>query len=91
MDSNARGVNRPAQALPAPERGTNQRFTRHGDFLRSAMSARAPAGSVKKKGSEAIVDISDIKNGDGASVLIIHVAAVSWAITQITRDYAGNP
>jgi hypothetical protein len=44
------------------------------------MSARAPAGSVnKKKGSEATVDNSEIINGDGVSIFIIHVAAVSWA------------
>jgi hypothetical protein len=48
------------------------------------MSARAPAGSVnKKKGSEATVDRSEIKNGDGVSICIIHIAAVSWAATQV--------
>jgi hypothetical protein len=48
------------------------------------MSARAPAGSVnKKKGSEATVDRSEIKNGDGVSIFIIHMAAVSWAATQV--------
>jgi hypothetical protein len=42
------------------------------------MSAREPAGSVnKKKGSEATVDSSEIKNGDGVSTFIIHIAAVS--------------
>ena len=48
------------------------------------MSARAPAGSVnKKKGNEATVDRSEINNGDGVSIFIIHVAAVSWAATQV--------
>jgi len=48
------------------------------------MSARAPAGSVnKKKGREATVDRSEIKNGDGVSICIIHIAAVSWAATQV--------
>jgi hypothetical protein len=48
------------------------------------MSARAPAGSVnKKKGNEAIVERSEIKNGDGVSVFINQVAAVSWAATQV--------
>ena len=37
----------------------------------------------KKKGSEATVDSSEIKNGDGVSVFIIHIAAVSWAATQV--------
>jgi hypothetical protein len=42
------------------------------------MSAKAPAGSVsRKKGSEATVDITDIKNGEGVSMFIIQVAAVS--------------
>jgi hypothetical protein len=53
------------------------------------MSARAPAGSVnKKKGSEATVDNSEIINGDGVSIFIIHVAAVSWAATQIPETKA---
>jgi hypothetical protein len=48
------------------------------------MSARAPAGSVKKKkGNEATVDRSEIKNGDGLSILIIQVAAVSCAATEV--------
>jgi hypothetical protein len=57
--------------------------------FRSTMSARAPAGSVnKKKGSEATVDNSEIINGDGVSIFIIHVAAVSWAATQIPETKA---
>jgi hypothetical protein len=48
------------------------------------MSARAPAGSVSKKnGNEAAVAKSEIKNGDGVSVLINQVAAVSCAATQV--------
>ena len=48
------------------------------------MSARAPDGNVnKKKGNEATVDRSEINNGDGVSIFIIHVAAVSWAATQV--------
>src|SRR5215470_10765830 len=48
------------------------------------MSARAPAGSVNRKnGIEATVDISDRKKGDGVSVFITHVAAVSCAATQV--------
>ena len=42
------------------------------------MSASAPAGRVnKKKGREAIVDITEIRNTDGVSVFMTHVAAVS--------------
>ena len=38
-------------------------------FLRSTLSASAPAGRVKRKnGSEAMVDISDSKKGDTPSV-----------------------
>jgi hypothetical protein len=48
------------------------------------MSAIAPAGSVsRKKGSEAMVEISEIKNMDELSVFIVQVAAVSCADTQI--------
>jgi hypothetical protein len=36
-----------------------------------------------KNGSEATVDISDIRRGDGVSVFITQVAAVSWAATQV--------
>ena len=47
-------------------------------FLRSAMSASAPAGKVKrKKGNDAAVDNSDSKKGDGDSVFITQVAAMS--------------
>jgi hypothetical protein len=42
------------------------------------MSARAPAGSVKKKnGNDATVDISDKKIGVCVTELIAQVAAVS--------------
>ena len=62
----------------------NQRFTRQSNFFRSSISARAPAGSVnRKKGNEATVDRTEIKNGDGVSIFIIQVAAVSWAATQV--------
>jgi len=47
-------------------------------FLRSAMSASAPAGKVKrKKGNDAAVDNRDSKKGDGDSVFITQVAAMS--------------
>jgi hypothetical protein len=36
-----------------------------------------------RKGSEATVDISDIKKGDAVSVFITQVAAVSWAATHV--------
>ena len=71
----------------------NQRFIRIRNFLRSTVSARAPAGSVKRKnGSEATVDMSDIRRGDEVSVFITHVVAVSWAATHVpeTRLAAHN-
>ena len=47
------------------------------------MSAKAPAGNVnKKKGRDAAVDNSERYKGDGVSVFITHVAAMSWAETQ---------
>src|ERR1700722_7598671 len=62
----------------------SHRFITTSSFLRSTISASAPAGRVKiRKGSEATVDINDIKKGDGVSVLITQVAAVSWAATHV--------
>jgi hypothetical protein len=37
----------------------------------------------RKKGSEPSVDISEIKRGDPVKEFIIHVAALSWAATQV--------
>ena len=75
--------NQPRIAKPAAA-AANQRFTRQSNFFRSTISARAPAGSVnKKKGSEATVERTEIKNGDGVSIFIIQVAAVSCAATQV--------
>jgi len=46
----------------------------------------------RKNGNEATVDISDIRRGDGVSVFITHVVAVSWAATHVpeTRLAAHN-
>ena len=55
----------------------NQRLIPQSKFLQSTMSAKVPPGNVnRKKGSEAAVDMSDIKSGDGASIFIVQVAAV---------------
>src|ERR1700756_1700722 len=62
----------------------NPILTKQISFRRSTLSARAPAGSVnRKKGSEATVDISEIKNGDPVKILIVQVAALSWAATKV--------
>ena len=54
------------------------------NFFRSTLSARAPAGSVnRKKGSDATVDMREMKNGDPVETFIIQVAALSWAATQV--------
>jgi hypothetical protein len=37
----------------------------------------------RKKGSDATVDMSDIKSGDAVSRFIDQVAALSWAATQV--------
>jgi hypothetical protein len=67
----------------APAQIANHRFIAHKSFFRSTISASAPAGSVNKKnGSEATVDIREIRNIDEVRVFIIQVAAVSWAETQ---------
>jgi hypothetical protein len=47
------------------------------------MSANAPAGKVsRKKGNEAALDKSESSRGDGDSVFITQVAAMSCAETQ---------
>src|SRR4029077_5638090 len=61
----------------------SQRLMAHTSFFRSTLSARAPAGSVnRKKGSDATVDMSDIKRGDGGTRFIDQGAALSWAARQ---------
>ena len=37
----------------------------------------------RKKGSDATVDISEIKKGEPVKTFIIQVAALSWAATQV--------
>ena len=37
----------------------------------------------RKKDRDAIVDISEIKNGEPVNLFIIQVAALSWAATQV--------
>src|ERR1700756_3735783 len=59
-------------------------LTKHINFRRSTLSAMTPAGSVnKKKGSDASVDISEIKNGDPVKISIIQVAALLCAATKV--------
>ena len=48
------------------------------NFWRSTLSARAPAGKIKKKqASDASVDIRDSNRGEPPEVFTIHVAALS--------------
>jgi hypothetical protein len=50
---------------------------------RSVISARAPAGSVKRKnGSVLAVDMEESKRGDAPIEFMAQVAAMSWALTQ---------
>ena len=37
----------------------------------------------RKKGSDATVDMREMKNGDPVETFIIQVAALSWAATQV--------
>ena len=75
MDSASRALPSTA-SMPADK--ASQRFIVHNNFFRSTRSAREPAGRVKKKrGREATVDITEIRNFDDVSVFIIQVAAVS--------------
>jgi hypothetical protein len=55
------------------------------------MSANAPAGSVSKKnGSDAALDNSARRKGDGFKVFITQVAAISWADTQQLETTPAN-
>ena len=60
-------------------------------FRRLTMSAKAPAGRVKRKnGRDATVDISDSKNVEEPSMFIVQVAAVSCAATQVPESKMAN-
>jgi hypothetical protein len=60
-------------------------------FRRLTMSAKAPAGSVKRKnGRDATVDISESKNVEEPSMFIVQVAAVSCAATQVPESKTAN-
>jgi hypothetical protein len=62
----------------------NPKLIKHTNLCRSTLSARAPAGNVnKKKGSDATVDMREMKKGDPVETFIIQVAALSWAATQV--------
>ena len=55
------------------------------------MSAKAPAGRVKrKKGRDATVEIRDSKNVEEPSVFIVQVAAVSCAATHVPESKMAN-
>src|SRR6201998_3163039 len=60
-------------------------------FLRLTLSAKAPAGSVKrKKGRDATVEIRDSKNVEEPSMFIVQVAAVSCAATHVPESQMAN-
>src|SRR5271169_4092231 len=60
-------------------------------FRRSTISAKAPAGRVKRKnGREATVEIRDSKNVEEPSMFIVQVAAVSCAATHVPESKMAN-
>jgi hypothetical protein len=60
-------------------------------FRRLTMSAKAPAGRVKrKKGNDATVEIRDSKNVEEPSMFIVQVAAVSCAATHVPESKMAN-
>jgi len=60
-------------------------------FRRLTMSAKAPAGRVKrKKGRDATVEIRDSKNVEEPSMFIVQVAAVSCAATHVPESKMAN-
>src|SRR5258708_37733036 len=75
----------PSTANPAAI-AANQRLIQHTNFLRFTLSASTPAGRVnKKKGSDAPVAMSEIKNGEPVTTFIIHIAALLCSATQVTE------
>ena len=67
-----------------PAANASQRFTHRRIFGRFTMSAKTPAGSVKRNsGRDAAVDIIERERGEELSVFITHTAAVSCAATQV--------
>ena len=55
------------------------------------MSARTPAGGVKRKnGRDATVDIRESKNVDEPTMFIVQVAAVSCAATHVPESKMAN-
>jgi hypothetical protein len=60
-------------------------------FRRLTISAKAPAGSVKRNnGREATVDIRERKNVEEPSLFIVQVAAVSCAATHVPESKIAN-
>src|SRR5260221_8365431 len=81
----------PSTANPAAI-AANQRLTQHTNFLRLTLSASTPAGRVnKKKGSDATVAMSEIKNGEPVTTFIIHIAALLCAATQVPEITVAIP
>jgi hypothetical protein len=67
----------PKTASPAAAKASQTCITAR-NFFRSTMSANAPAGKVrKKKGRAAAVDISESIKGEGDTVFMTQVAAIS--------------
>jgi hypothetical protein len=72
-----------ARTARTPADTANQRVIIASSRRRSVMSAKAPAGRVKRKnGRAATVESNEIKKLDGLRVFITQVAAVSCADTQ---------
>src|SRR6266446_6198030 len=60
-------------------------------FRRLTMSAKTPAGGVKRKnGRDATVDIRESKNVDEPSMFIVQVTAVSCAATHVPESKTAN-
>src|ERR1700757_1518489 len=78
--SNSKGVNNlsePQAASPAADKASQPCITMS-NFLRSTVSANAPAGKVsRKKGNEAAEDNKESIRGDADRVFITQVAAIS--------------
>src|SRR5258708_21162493 len=81
----------PSTAKPAAI-AANQRLIQHTNFLRFTLSASTPAGRVnKKKGSDATVAMSEIKNGEPVTTFIIHISALLCAATPVPGSTVAIP
>src|SRR5258708_13948472 len=74
-----------------PAAAANQRLMKQRSFRRLTMSAKTPAGGVKRKnGRDATVDIREGKKFDEPSMFIVQVAAGSCPARHVPQSETAN-